>query len=325
MNYSQFIREIKNGMTKPFYCFYGEDDYFLTEGLKVLKATYLAADGEVFLYRDLAIPDLLEKARARDMFTTRKVVVFKTAAFLTDKNVTNVEMLFKYLQHPPVDSCLVVFAYKIDKRRKIFKHLLKERMLYDFSLFKGRQLLQWTKEKVNLLEKDISHETAEMLLRWTGENMSLIARELEKISLYLGEEKEIRPEVLRLLVKRSFNVSIFQLVDLLGASGREEGLNILKEMLGQGEPPLKILFMISRQLQLLYQTKEFLEKGLPTKELSRQLAVPPFVATKLIRQVRKFTTPALLQALQSAEKTDYAIKTGQTPPALALELLVLKI
>ncbi len=325
MNYSQFIREIKNGMVKPFYCFYGEDDYLLIEGLKVLKTTYLAGEGEVVLYRDLAISELLEQARARDMFTTKKVVVFRTATFLTDKNVANVEIVFEYLQHPPVDTCLVVFTNKIDKRRKIFKHLLKERMLYDFSLFKGRQLLQWTKEKVNLLGKNISHETAEMLLKWTGENMSLIARELEKVALYLGDEKEIKPEVLRLLVKRSFNVSIFQLVDLLGAGGREEGLSILKEMLAQGEPPLKILFMISRQLQLLYQIKEFLAKGLPVKELSRQLAVPPFVATKLLRQAQKFTAPALFQALKSAEKTDYAIKTGQIPPALALEFLVLKI
>jgi DNA polymerase III subunit delta len=171
----------------------------------------------------------------------------------------------------------------------------------------------------------MSPAALEYLLMCTAENMTHIAGELDKVALFLGEEKDISREVLERLVSCSVNVSIFSLVDLLGDRSKGEGLFLLQEMLSQGEPPLKMLFMISRQLQLLYRIRALLDEGIPARELPGHMSLPPFVMSKLTRQVEKFTHQELARALTLVRETDFAIKTGKAAPGFALELLLLKL
>ncbi len=327
MFYRQFIQEVHRGETKPFYFLFGADDFLLKEGLRVLKAAYLASGGDVeFVGEGESVKKVLLRARGGDIFSPRKVLVWRDPPFLKDKSPAAEEkLLLEYAKKTVEDVCLVLFAPGVDRRRTFYKTLAREKLVYDFNPLKGRELADWVRERARLLGKSLPQPVLEYLLLCTGENMARLAGELEKVALYLGEEKEIRQETVELLVNCSFNVSIFSLVDLLGAKKKDRGLFLLKEMLAQGEPPLKILFMISRQLQLLYRLKALEMEGLPPRELPRQLALAPFVVEKLTRQAGMFQQEELAGALKLVRAMDYAIKTGRKAPDLALELLLWKI
>ncbi len=327
MNVNQFVKDVQAGNIRSFYYLYGEEELLFKEGVQILKECYLSQEGEVeVISEEDTLQNVLARTPLRDIFASKKIMILKKPLFLKSKSLDKEEeQLINYINKPASDICLIIFASQIDKRRKFFKFLLKEKMAYDFSSLKGRQLANWVKEKAEALGKDVSPGVIETLMAWTGENMSLINSELEKIALYLGDEEEITAATLELLVSRNFNVSIFSLVDALGGDKREEGIFLLKQMLNAGEPPLKILFMISRQLQLLYRTRVLLDGGLPARELPRSLSLAPFVTVKLARQAEKLNCSSLLRALQLARDTDYLIKTGQRTPALGIELLLLKI
>jgi hypothetical protein len=103
------------------------------------------------------------------------------------------------------------------------------------------------------------------------------------------------------LVSCSVNVSIFSLVDLLGDRKKGEGLFLLQEMLSQGEPPLKMLFMISRQFQLLYRIRALLDEGIPARELPRHMSLPPFVMSKLTQAGGKIYPSRTGQGLDAGQ------------------------
>ena len=326
MFYRQFINEIQQGKIKPFYFFFGADDFLLKEGLQVLKAAFLTAEGDVEYAGDNeSVKKVLNRVRGGDIFSPRKIILWKEPPFLNAKDAGEEKMLLDYAKKPAEDVCLVLFAPGVDRRRRFFKALLKEKQVYDFSPLKGKELTAWVRERARLLGKALPQPVLEYLLLCTGENMARMAGELEKIALYLGEDGEIRQEVVERLVSCSFNVSIFSLVESLGEKKKDRGLFLLKEMLSQGEPPLKILFMISRQLQLLYRVKALDKEGFPPRQLPGRLSLAPFVVEKLTRQAGIFSLQDLERALKLVREMDFAIKTGKKAPDLALELLLLKI
>ncbi len=327
MHYRQFLHELRQEKVSPFYLITGEDDFLLQEGLKALRQAFLCHGGDVeFIDEHEGIKKVISRARGGDIFSPRKVIVWKNPSFLDNKGEgDDEELILGYAQKPASDVCLIVFAQRVDKRRRFYKSLMKRKQVYDFTPLKGRELAIWVRERARLLGKNLSGPVLEYLLLGTGENMAQIAGELEKIALYLGEEKEIREEDLHRLVSRSFNVNIFSLVDLLGDRKKDQGLFLLQQMLSGGEPPLKVLFMISRQLQLLYRVRSLIDEGLPARELSRHLTLAPFITQKLAQQVTKFQHQDLTRALKLVRETDHAIKTGRKTPGLALELLLLKL
>jgi DNA polymerase III subunit delta len=327
MHYRQFRQEIQQGDIRPFYFIFGEDDYLFTEGLKELREAYLSGGGEAaYLEDNISFKKVAGFARGGDIFSPRKLLVLKNPLFLNSKaGDGEEELVLAYAKKPVSDVCLVIYASQVDKRRRFFKTLVKEKQAYNFSPYKGRDLAAWAKERARLLKKEISPAALEYLLMCTAENMTHIAGELDKAALFLGEEKTISREVLERLVSCSVNVSIFSLVDCLGDQKKGEGLFLLQEMLSQGEPALKTLFMISRQFQLLYRIRALLDDGIPSRELPRHMSLPPFVMSKLTQQVEKFTRAELARALTLVRDTDLAIKTGKKAPGLALELLLLKL
>lgn len=327
MHYRQFVHEVSQGNIKPFYFFFGEDDFLLKEGLHPLKEAFLPEGGDPeYIEEGEKAARVLSRARGGDIFSQRKLLVWKNPSFIKEKSAgTEEEVLLAYAQRPVSDVCLVLFAPGVDRRRTFYKTLLKDRLAYDFNPFKGRELAAWTRERARLLGKELKAPVLDNLLLVTGENMARLAGELEKIALYLGEEKEITQEVLDSLVSSSFQVNIFALVDLLGEERKDKGIFLLREMLSRGEPPLRILFMISRQLQLLQRAAAAAREGVPSREWPRHLGVAPFVAQKLARQKDTFDKARLAKALALTREADYAIKTGKKGPELALELLLLKL
>ncbi|HHX78098.1 MAG TPA: DNA polymerase III subunit delta [Firmicutes bacterium] len=323
MDYQQLETELKAKRFKPFYLFYGENDFLMEEAVALLASAFLTENDRLeILPEDTSLGAVMEKVYTGDIFAARKIIKLKEPLFL-DKGAKEEEeaALLQYIESGPGDTIIVVLAARPDKRRKLFRRITAARAAYLFAPLKGRLLLNWVVTRAASLGKRISREAAEMLAAYAGDNIGRLARELEKIALYLGEEETIEATAIETMVSPGLSADIFALVDSLGEGDRS--IKILKEMLFRGEPPVKILFMISRQLQLLYRARFLLEERLPAKEVASRLSLAPFAASKVAAQSRKWTEPALAGAIKLTRDTDRAIKTGAKPPALALEMLLL--
>ncbi len=83
--------------------------------------------------------------------------------------------------------------------------------------------------------------------------------------------------------------------------------------------------MITRQFRLIIQAKDLSEQRAPISEVMRTLAVPKFVADKILTQARSFTMAQLDAIYHRLLETDQSIKTGQADPLLAVDMLIAEI
>ena len=93
-------------------------------------------------------------------------------------------------------------------------------------------------------------------------------------------------------------------------------------MLALKEPPMRILFLIGRQFNLLMQVKELKKKGLDDKKIGEKTGLHGFIVRKYVSQASRFTMPELREALQACVEADESVKTGKMSDTLSVELLI---
>jgi DNA polymerase III subunit delta len=120
--------------------------------------------------------------------------------------------------------------------------------------------------------------------------------------------------------------NIFAFVDSLAAGERDRALRLLEDLIGTGEPPLRLTFMIRRQFQLVARARALLARGTPQREIASILKVPPFVASKLEEQGRKLDEGDLERALALIQNLESGLKGGSNlSENLQVEMTVLKL
>ena len=103
-------------------------------------------------------------------------------------------------------------------------------------------------------------------------------------------------------------------------------LELLEALVGTGEPPLRIVYMIHRQFRLLARARALFTKGASRSEVASTLKVPPFVARKLEEQTRNLDEDDLEEALALTLDLESGLKGGSDlVDELQVELAVLKL
>ncbi len=162
-----------------------------------------------------------------------------------------------------------------------------------------------------------------MLANFIGSQLRLLANELDKLATYVGDSKTITADDVRKLSAQVQEARIFDLTDALAQRNRKQALDILHELLVDGEPPLRLISTITSQVRSLLLVKELVQKGMRATQIASTIGVAPFVAEKALRQVGKFSVSQLEDAYRQLLATDAALKRSRMTPEMALDLLVL--
>jgi DNA polymerase III subunit delta len=163
-----------------------------------------------------------------------------------------------------------------------------------------------------------------LLANFIGNNLRLLANELDKLATYVGKGGTIKGEDIRLLSAQVQEARIFDLTDALAQRKSKQALNILHDLLADGEPPIKLISTIISQVRSLLLVKELAQKGMRSGQVASTLGMAPFIAEKCLRQVGNFTTAQLEATYHQLLATDAALKRSRLSPEMALDLLVLQ-
>jgi DNA polymerase-3 subunit delta len=164
-----------------------------------------------------------------------------------------------------------------------------------------------------------------MLQESVGNRLQDIANELEKLNLYVGESKEITEELIEKAVSSLRVESIFELTDRVGNRKVLDALVALAQLMKSGEPPLKILAMITRQFRLLTKARSLLDQGMGPDEIRSALKVRDFVWRKLSPQAARFSREKLEKCYQLLLKADLALKSRTISHKIILERLIMDL
>lgn len=187
---------------------------------------------------------------------------------------------------------------------------------------KGAALENWIKKRAQSRGVKISGEAVTMLADFIGNQLRMLANELDKLATYVGEGQTIEANHVRLLSAQVQDAVIFDLTDALAQRNRIKALNLLHELLADGQHPLALLPLITSQVRNLLLVKELAASGLRTPQIAAALGSPPFVVDKALRNIGKFTTAQLESTYHQLLETDAALKRSRLTPEMALDLLV---
>lgn len=337
MQFQSVLNSIKRGVVSPVYLIYGEEQYLQELVVIALKEALLTPNIAAFNLDEIdgekcSSAQVAERANALPVFAERRLVIVKNPAFVqTSKKESSAEgapndqLLLNYLNDPLLSTCLVLLSNgSIDKRRKLVKSAEKAGQILELSPLKGADLTNWIKEEAERLGMKIEPRALEFIILNAAGSLRHLKNELEKLTLYSREDKVINLAAVEKLLTRTVESNIFAMVDSLGSKKGEQALRELSHLLDEGEPPIKILFMIARQFRLILQTKELEQKGFTEKQITGELGTHPFVTGKVLRQVRNFGFTELEKALALLLECDVALKTG-APARLTLEQLIIKL
>ncbi|MBI2952783.1 MAG: DNA polymerase III subunit delta [Chloroflexi bacterium] len=189
---------------------------------------------------------------------------------------------------------------------------------------KDDALVDWIEKRAKRKGGRIARGAADELAAYVGSNLRLLDKEIEKLVIYAGAA-EVTSQDVRAMVSYAREASIFGLLDTIGQQDSRAALRKLRELLDDGGAPAYLLVMITRQIRLMLLAKELAAAGRSREEIGVELRLQQFPRDKILQQIRRFSLAQLEQAYRRLLAADSGIKSGQTTPLVALDLLVVEL
>jgi DNA polymerase III subunit delta len=285
------------------YLLLGDDEERKSRGVEKLRA---GRPLEAFDASAIGPESLVSACNSFSLFGEGPFVVLKD---LDAWNAAQKAVIVDYLEDPLPGSDLILLGKKLGARERLLAAVEKSGEVHTFEQPTGKALVNWLVGHAKRLDLDLPEDVAEDLAkRCSGDKMRLL-QETEKLALYVGEATATHDDV-AVLCPPDVQSNIFAFVDSLAAGERDRALNLLEDLIGTGEPPLRLTFMIRRQFQLVARARALIDRGTPRKELASRLKVPPFVARKLEEQGRKFDEEDVERALVLIQDLESGLKGG---------------
>lgn len=231
--------------------------------------------------------------------------------------------LAEYVPRLPETTVLIVLVdEELTSSSSLLKAAQEHGKVIQCTLPKGAALETWISKRAASLGVKITSEAAAMLANYIGNQLRLLANELDKLATYIGPGATISVEDVRQLSAEVQEARVFDLTDALAQRNRKQALDLLHELLADGEPPLKLISTITSQVRSLLLVKELAGDGLRVSQIVSATGMAPFVAEKALRQIGRFSPAQLEGAYRQLLATDAALKRSRLTPDMALDLLV---
>ena len=211
-----------------------------------------------------------------------------------------------------------------DKRSKLYKAVQAKGRVIECNTQDEAVLKRWILEFLKKENKKITERDLDFFLEKTGTNMENIRGELEKLMCYcLGRDVVTARDIEEICV-RQVNNQIFDMINAVAAKRQKRAMELYYDLLTLKEPPMRILYLITRQFNMLLQVKELKNKGCDANTIATRVGLAGFIARKYVEQASKFKESDLRKALADCVETEEAVKTGRMNDILSVELLIVK-
>jgi DNA polymerase III, delta subunit len=308
------------------------------------------------------IRSTIEALQTLPFFGSAKLVWLKNANFLGDNPVgrtANVQAKLEELTDlinadlgPGV--VLLISAIDVDKRRSFYKSLARVAELQVIDRLDAtrsgweEQATEIVRSRAQKRKLEFEDDALDLFVLLTGGDTRQIENELDKIDIFLGEERRVKVGQVRALVPLSRAGVIFELGNALAARDLELALTLVRRLLDQGESAIGILLVaILPTIRNLLLAKDLMERH----RLSRPHAPFQFISTVnrlpadatehlprkkdgsinayalgiAAQHAHRFETKQLIQGMQVCLEANLRLVTTQIDHELILTEVVVKL
>lgn len=197
----------------------GEEPYYIDLISDYIENNVLTEEEKGFnqmvLYgRDVTIEDVVGNAKRYPMMAERQVVIVKEAQDLA----RTIDKLISYVENPQPTTVLV-FNYKykkLDKRKGLYKTLLKNGVVFESKKLYENQVADWIRQVLASRDYKIVPKASQMLVEFIGTDLSKIDNELKKLQIILPKGTQITPENIEENIGISKDFNNFELRKAIG-------------------------------------------------------------------------------------------------------------
>lgn len=253
---------------------------------------------------------------------------------------------------------LLISAGKVDKRKVFYKTIDKIGAVEAFAGWSmddkdwADQAEIFARRSLRDLKKEINAEALAELVVNVGPNIRLLSNEIEKLSLYVGDRKEINENDVSTIITRNKQARAFALGDALGERNLPELLSCLdKEMwemkFDKQKSEIGMLYGLITKIRVLIFLKEMLNAGwlkpggdysrfkvqlekvpadaLPEDKRFNPLAMNPYVLFKAVGQARNYTSAELVRAMDLLLQCNRQLVSSNLDESLVLQQALVRI
>ena len=305
--------DIKTGNFKPVYLLYGEEAYLKKQYRdRITKAIFPDGDTVNYAYyegKGINPGELIDLAETMPFFADRRLIVIENSGFF--KNAS--PELADYIK-----------TNEADKRGKMYKAVKSKGRVVEMARQDEKTLLYWVAGNVKKEGYKIKEQTARYLLSTTGTDMENLEKELEKLFCYCMGKEEIEVRDIEAICTTQITNKIFEMVEAVAVRNQKKALDYYYDLLALKEPPMRILYLLTRQFKLLLEVKDLAGKRYDKAAIAKTVGLHPFVAGKYMQQCRTFEKKELRSILEDAVDTEELVKTGRLNDVMSVELFIVK-
>ena len=316
--------DIKRGQFAQVYLLYGEEAYLKKQYKDKLKHA-MVPEGDTMNFsafegKSINPKEIIDLAETLPFFADRRVILIENSGFF--KNAC--EELAEYLPQVAPATHFIFVEEEVDKRSKMYKAAKASGRIVEFLPQNEELLTRWILGRLKREGKNITGSVMQLFLTKTGTDMGNIDRELEKLLCYTLDRDVITAEDVEAVVTEQTTNKIFEMVNAVAEHNQRRALDLYYDLLTLKEPPMRIMFLISRQFQILFHVRDMAAKGLDQQTMAKKAGIPPFAVRKNVSQAKGFTMEQLKQALRDGAELEESVKTGRVDDRMAVELFLMK-
>ena len=315
--------DLKTGDFKPVYLFYGEESY-LKRQYKNRFIDAMIPEGDTMNYtyfegKGVDVGAVIEFADTLPFFSERRCIVLEnTELFKSGENP-----LVEYIKNIPETTRILFIENEVDKRSKMFKSVKAHGSITELSHQDEDTLKKWILSKVKKEDKEMHSQTMDYFLGRVGVDMDNIQNELEKLFAYAADKPEISKADIDQVCAPQIVNQIFEMINAVAQKNHTKALQLYYDLLALKEPPMRILYLMTRQYRLMLQVKDLSKRGFNRKEIATRAGLHPFATGKFMEQGKGFTIESLLNIIKEGADLEERVKTGLLQDNMAVELFIM--
>ncbi len=313
-----------------------------------------------------ALSKLREALQTLPFFGGGKAIWLRDCNFLGDERTaqtgdvteTLAELAQELKEFPWQNVRLLVSAGKVDKRKTFYKTLEKIGRVESFDGWSvndkdwAQQAELWARKAIQAREKVIEEDALAELITRVGPHPRQLDGEIEKLSLFVGERKEITEADVATICVRNKMSRAFALGDALGNRNLSALLRCLDEELwamqfDKDKSEIGLLYGLISKVRALLMLKEMLREGwlkttdnynnfkaqlervpaskLPADKRYNPLALNPYVLFKALPQVRNYSEQELVGAMDALLRANQRLVSSALDERLVLQQTLVQI
>ena len=316
-------QDMKTGQLNHIYLLYGEEAYLRKQYKNRLNEAIIGDDSMNYHYyegKGVTIGEVIDQAETMPFFSEKRLILMENTGLFKGGG----EELSEYLKSPAQTVYFLFVETEVDKRSKLYKTVSAKGCAVEFGIQDENTLKRWVLGMVKRENKKISEPALNFLLEMTGTDMENIQKEMEKLFCYCMDQDAITERDIVQICTKRISSHIFDMINAIADRKQKKALELYYELLALKEPPMRILFLITRQFNLLLQVKELAGKGYQGRAIGEKVGLPGFVAGKYVTQASRFQKEELRETVEACVEAEEAIKTGRLNDNMSVELLIVK-